>query len=145
MVEPRPTRAPFPVTLSLVLLVLSAGVRLALALGTDVYFDEAYYWQWGQHLDWGYYDHPPLVARLIAALGIRLAALLCGAGTVAAVWGLAHDVYGDRSAAWRAAALWSGVPAGIVAGVWATPDTPLLLCWALALWALFFFVLRWLV
>ena len=35
--------------------------------GTDIYFDEAYYWQWAQHLDWGYYDHPPLVAWLIAA------------------------------------------------------------------------------
>ncbi|MBE9014264.1 glycosyltransferase family 39 protein, partial [Pseudanabaenaceae cyanobacterium LEGE 13415] len=24
--------------------------------------DEAYYWLWGQHLDWSYYDHPPLQA-----------------------------------------------------------------------------------
>ncbi len=137
MVEPRPSRAPSLLTLSLVLLAVSAGVRLALALGTDVYFDEAYYWQWGRHLAWGYYDHPPLVAWLIAALGIRPTALLCGAGTVAAVWGLARDVYGNREAAWRAAALWSVVPAGLLAGVWATPDTPLLLCWVLALWALY--------
>ncbi|MGZ3460838.1 MAG: glycosyltransferase family 39 protein, partial [Archangium sp.] len=92
---------------------------------------------WAQHLDWGYYDHPPLVAWLIAALGVRPAALLCGAGTVAGVWGLARDVYGDRERAWRAAALWSGVPVGILAGVWTTPDTPLLLCWVLALWALY--------
>jgi 4-amino-4-deoxy-L-arabinose transferase-like glycosyltransferase len=125
------------VTLCLVLLAVSAAVRLALALGTDIYFDEAYYWQWARHLDWGYYDHPPLVAWLIAALGIRPTALLCGAGTVAAVWGLARDVYGTREAAWRAAALWSVVPAGMLAGVWATPDTPLLLFWVLALWALY--------
>jgi len=125
------------VTLCFVLLAVSAGVRLALALGTDVYFDEAYYWQWARHLDWGYYDHPPLVAWLIAALGIRPTALLCGAGTVAAVWGLARDVYGTREAAWRAAALWSVVPAGVLAGVWTTPDTPLLLFWVLALWALY--------
>ncbi|PTL84307.1 4-amino-4-deoxy-L-arabinose transferase [Vitiosangium sp. GDMCC 1.1324] len=124
-------------TLCLALLAVSAGVRLALALGTDIYFDEAYYWQWSRHLDWGYYDHPPLVAWLIAALGIRLTALLCGAGTVAAVWGLARDVYGNREAAWRAAALWSVVPVGVLAGVWTTPDTPLLLCWVLALWALY--------
>lgn len=137
MVEPRPSQAPSLLTLSLVLLAVSAGVRLALALGTDIYFDEAYYWQWGRHLAWGYYDHPPLVAWLIAALGIRPTALLCGAGTVAAVWGLARDVYGDREAAWRAAALWSVVPAGLLAGIWATPDTPLLLCWVLALWALY--------
>jgi hypothetical protein len=24
--------------------------------------DEAYYWLWGQHIDWSYYDHPPLHA-----------------------------------------------------------------------------------
>ncbi|BAS59383.1 dolichyl-phosphate-mannose-protein mannosyltransferase [Leptolyngbya boryana NIES-2135] len=24
--------------------------------------DEAYYWLWGQHFDWSYYDHPPLEA-----------------------------------------------------------------------------------
>ncbi len=137
MAEPLPTRAPSLVTLSLVLLAVSAGVRLALASGTDIYFDEAYYWQWAQHLAWGYYDHPPLVAWLIAALGVRLTALLCGAGTMAAVWGLARDVHGNKEAAWRAAALWSLVPAGILAGVWATPDTPLLLCWVLALWALY--------
>jgi hypothetical protein len=112
-------------------------MRGVLALGTDIYFDEAYYWQWSRHLDWGYFDHPPLVAWLMALLGIRPTALLCGLGTVAAVWGLARDVYGSREAAWRAAALWSSVPVGTLAGVWATPDSPLLLCWVLALWALY--------
>jgi hypothetical protein len=125
-----------PMKACLALLALSAAIRLTLALGTDVYFDEAYYWQWSQRLDWGYYDHPPLVAWLIAALGIRPMALLCGAGTVAAVWGFARDVHGDPEAAWRAAALWSSVPIAILSGVWATPDTPLLLFWTLALWAL---------
>ncbi|MDC0709975.1 glycosyltransferase family 39 protein [Stigmatella sp. ncwal1] len=125
-----------PMKACLTLLALSAAIRLTLALGTDVYFDEAYYWQWSRRLDWGYYDHPPLVAWLIAALGIRPMALLCGAGTVAAVWGLARDIHGDTAAAWRAAALWSSVPISILSGVWATPDTPLLLFWTLALWAL---------
>ncbi len=137
MAEPLPSRASSPVTLSFVLLAVSLGVRLVLALGTDVYFDESYYWQWSRHLAGGYYDHPPLVAWLIAVLGVRPTALLCGVGTVAAVWGLARDVYGQLEAAWRAAALWSVVPAGILAGVWTTPDTPLLLCWVLALWALY--------
>lgn len=129
-----------PITVSLrtcfALLALGAAVRLALALGTDIYFDEAYYWQWARHLAWGYYDHPPLIAWLIAAVGIRPAALLCGAGTVAAVWGLARDVHGNREAAWRAAALWSVVPVANLASVWATPDSPLLLFWTLTLWAL---------
>ncbi|WP_241759091.1 ArnT family glycosyltransferase [Pyxidicoccus parkwayensis] len=118
------------------MLTVAAVVRLVLALGTDVYSDTAYYWQWARHLAWGYYDHPPMVAWLIAVLGVHATALVCGAGTVAAVWGLARDVYGSREVAWRAAALWSVVPAGVVAGVWATPDSPLLLFWTLGLWAL---------
>jgi hypothetical protein len=130
------SQSPLGLKLSLTLLGISAVVRLALALGTDLYSDEAYYWQWSQHLAWGYYDHSPLIAWLIAALDLRPTALLCGAGTVAAVWGLARDVHGSREAAWRAAALWSVVPVGVLSGVWALPDAPLLLFWTLALWAL---------
>ncbi|NTX15860.1 glycosyltransferase family 39 protein [Myxococcus sp. CA056] len=139
MVSPAPA-PPTPVGLGLktclTLLGVALAVRVVLALGTDVYFDTAYYWQWAQRLDWGYYDHPPLIAWLIAALGIHGTAFLCGTGTVVAVWGLARDVYQSREAAWRAAALWSVVPGGMVAGVWATPDTAMLLLWTLALWAL---------
>ena len=29
--------------------------------------DEAYYAQWAQHPDWGYFDHPPMVAWWMAA------------------------------------------------------------------------------
>lgn len=29
------------------------------------YPDEAYYWLWSRHLDFSYYDHPPMVAYLI--------------------------------------------------------------------------------
>ncbi len=119
-----------------VVLCMALGARLVLVLGTDVYFDTAYYWQWAQRLDWSYFDHPPLVAWHIALLGIEGTALLCGVGTVAAVWGLARDVHGHAGAGWRAAALWSTVPVSAVAGVWPTPDSPLLLFWTLALWAL---------
>lgn len=42
--------------------------------------DEAYYWAWSRHLDWGYFDHPPMVALWIKLgftlfqneLGVRL-------------------------------------------------------------------------
>lgn len=117
-------------------LALAALVRLALAWGTDLYFDEAYYAAWARRLALGYYDHPPLTAWLIALLGVRPAALLCGAATVAVVGRLARDVYQSPAAGWRAAALYAWVPVANLAGVFTTPDTPLLLFWALALWAL---------
>ncbi|MFI5305206.1 MAG: glycosyltransferase family 39 protein, partial [Nitrospiria bacterium] len=28
--------------------------------------DEAHYWMWSKHLDWSYYDHPPMVSWIIA-------------------------------------------------------------------------------
>lgn len=54
------------------------------ALLMDVISDEAYYGLWGKHLDWGYYDHPPMVALLVKIssllfngnLGIRFMTLL---------------------------------------------------------------------
>ncbi len=40
------------------------GSRLAFHFFASPLPDEAYYWLWGQTLDWGYFDHPPLQAWL---------------------------------------------------------------------------------
>jgi hypothetical protein len=32
------------------------------AINTDLIGDEAYYWMFSENLDWGYFDHPPMVA-----------------------------------------------------------------------------------
>ena len=50
---------------------------------TELQDDEAYYWVFSRYLDWGYFDHPPMIALLIrlgtslfgGELGVRLA---CG-------------------------------------------------------------------
>lgn len=34
---------------------------------TELSSDEGYYWFYSRHLQWGYYDHPPIVALLIRA------------------------------------------------------------------------------
>ena len=36
------------------------------ALKLDLYVDEAYYFNWAKHLDWGYYSKPPMLSFLIA-------------------------------------------------------------------------------
>lgn len=51
---------------------------------TELQDDEAYYWVYGQYLDWGYFDHPPMIGLLIKMgytilpneLGVRLFPLL---------------------------------------------------------------------
>ena len=34
--------------------------------GLNLYVDEAQYWYWAQHLAWGYYSKPPVIAAIIA-------------------------------------------------------------------------------
>ncbi|MRI64516.1 hypothetical protein EDM00_11045 [Ornithobacterium rhinotracheale] len=54
---------------------------------TPVIDDEAYYWVWSKNLDWGFFDHPPMIALWIKigfffiknALGVRLISCLMGA------------------------------------------------------------------
>lgn len=51
---------------------------------TELQDDEAYYWVFSQYLDWGYFDHPPMIALLVKLgyaifpneLGVRLFPLL---------------------------------------------------------------------
>ena len=46
----------------------------------ELSYDESYYWMYSQFMDWGYFDHPPMVALFIkmgtyifgnTALGVR--------------------------------------------------------------------------
>ncbi len=58
---------------------------------TELTSDEGYYWFYAQHLQWGYYDHPPLIAFLIRCgtallpgeLGVRFFNVVLSTGSVA--------------------------------------------------------------
>ncbi len=52
----------------LFVLAVSFFVRLVLAAQLPITGDEAYFLAWGQHPDWGFYDHPPMVGWWLAAL-----------------------------------------------------------------------------
>ncbi|MBL8408260.1 MAG: glycosyltransferase family 39 protein [Candidatus Accumulibacter sp.] len=104
---------------------------------------EAYYWNYSQHLDIGYLDHPPLVAWLIAAtfaLGdgeffVRLPAVLAWAVMLAFAVAYAQDMAG-RGNALRCALLAATLPFFFGIGVMITPDAPLAAAWAAALFFL---------
>lgn len=67
---------------------------LVQALFTNMHADEAYYALYGQFLDWGYYDHPPMVALLtylshfvgIGALSVRFCTVMLHGATIWLVW-----------------------------------------------------------
>ncbi|MEM9930113.1 MAG: glycosyltransferase family 39 protein, partial [Bacteroidota bacterium] len=108
-------------------------LNLIQATFTPLDADETYYWMYAGNLAWGYFDHPPSVAVLIAlgkdllpgALGLRLGHVLASTATVAGMWYLLGKPRGHLL--WLGAALIAAQPFINVYGFIATPDGPLLL------------------
>ena len=83
------------------------ALHAAFATTYGIFRDELYYLACAARLDWGYVDHPPLVAGLTALwtglfgdglLSIRLLAALAGAGTVAVAGAIARRLGGGNFA-----------------------------------------------
>src|SRR5262245_50422317 len=50
-----------------ILAAITATRLIGLTTSTvDLFFDEAQYWDWSRHLEWGYFSKPPLLAWIIA-------------------------------------------------------------------------------
>jgi hypothetical protein len=85
----------------------TALFHLATARGYGYFRDELYYLACAQHLDWGYVDHPPLVALIGAIVrntvgtslhALRLTPALCAGATVLVAAALARQMGGRRTA-----------------------------------------------
>ena len=71
-------------------------VNLIQSYFTGLSHDEAYYWMYSRNLDWGYFDHPPMIALLIKAgfrifqndLGVRLFTTILGTITLLIIFNL---------------------------------------------------------
>lgn len=122
--------------------LVSAGLRLAWALGVPVFGDEAFYAWEARHLAWAYSDLPGLTAWLIALgtalfgktlLGLRIGALLLG---LALPWVLLRiaDALGRSDVRYQTGVLATVLPLLLGNGVLALPEPSLLLAAMLSLW-----------
>lgn len=103
--------------------------------------DEAQYWTWSQHLDWGYYSKPPGIAWEIWAgtalfgnneFGVRFGALVLAFMLPWAVY-----LLGKRATGSEEVGVWAGVglalsPLGFLSSFLTITDTGMALFWALA-------------
>ncbi len=140
----RPARWLLWLLIGLTLLRLLVGGLMGL---TD---DEAYYRLWSLAPDWGYLDHPPLVAWLMwlgrqlagdTALGLRLLNPLLALAGSFALWRAARLLF-DARVADRALLLFQACPLVGIGTVILTPDSGAVLAWVLALWSLAEFTSR---
>ncbi|MEF3193895.1 MAG: glycosyltransferase family 39 protein [Halothiobacillaceae bacterium] len=111
--------------------------------GLGLYVDEAYYWGWAQHLDWGYYSKPPMIAVLIAlttglcgdgVFCVKLGALLVYPVTTFLVFKLGRELFDARTGLW-AAALFLLMPGVSLSNLIISTDVLLLLFWTLGMLA----------
>lgn len=123
------------------IVVASLCIRFLCIGSYNLLVEEAYYWNYSQHLDFGYLDHPPMVALLIklstlifgtTELAIRFPALLC--------WGLATWFSYQlselicRDSGLYAVLLLAILPFYFLQSLVTTPDQPVLVCWSAALY-----------
>ncbi|NNM18567.1 MAG: 4-amino-4-deoxy-L-arabinose transferase [Croceitalea sp.] len=108
---------------------------------TELIFDEAYYWYYAQQLSWGYFDHPPMVAFMIAfsnlffggELGVRFMSCLMSTVTIAIIWLLIDNPL-KRSYIPHFFLVVFSMGLFNAYGFLTLPDTPLLFFTALFLW-----------
>jgi hypothetical protein len=115
-------------------LILTTLLKLWLAVAIPLTGDEALFYKWGQHLDWGYYDHPPMGGWLLwlmqsispALIVLRLPAVLLWIAVTAGMMDLFSRMQTEKSdLVW-----WLGSLFLLLPFTWAltlvTTDTPLI-------------------
>lgn len=127
----------------LFLIIIATCIRLLIAGTTEFGNDEVYYYTYALHLQWNYFDHPPVVALLIrlttlnllltSELFVRLGSILCA---VTGTW-LSYKtgtLIRNERAGWYAAVLYNtSIYTSIIAGTFILPDSPQVVCWLAAM------------
>lgn len=129
-----------------VILLLAIGFlfRCVIAFWLFPGFDESYYYLYSQHLDWSYFDHPPLVA-LTAGLGIwltgevtqftiRWGTLLLYTGSLWLLYLTSRHLFGTQAALLTLTIATIAPGFQIVFGILTLPDGPLIFFWTASLY-----------
>ena len=109
---------------------------------TELLPDEAYYWVYSQYMNWGFFDHPPLVAVWVKIsdflfnneMGVRFFSSVSFSLLVYLLWNTTDHPKKNRFT-WLFLLLIFSTALLNVYGFITTPDTPLLLFFSLFLFA----------
>jgi hypothetical protein len=125
-----------------ILIVVSAVIRLIAAGNLGLGNDEAYHFLYAIHPALSYYDHPPMLAwvetiglvvpgALFSAIALRSAFIVLFAASTWLMWRIAGRWYGPWAGFHAALALNLTGYYGLAASTFALPDGPLLFFWLL--------------
>lgn len=104
--------------------------------------DEAYYWGWAQHFDFGYYSKPPMVAWLTLIgtwlfgdgyLGIKSMSFIVYIFTTLNIFYLARELFRNDKIAFYGALAFITLPGVSLSSLIISTDVPFLFFWSLAM------------
>nr|WP_307156572.1 glycosyltransferase family 39 protein [Rhizobium paknamense] len=132
-------------SLALILLITLYRIVMLHFDGTDLFVDEAQYWQWSRQLDFGYYSKPPMIAwviHLFTVLGgssdifwIRVASPLLHMATALILIPATARLTGSKEAGYWTGLSYVTLPGVALSSVFMSTDTVLFPFLALALYA----------
>ena len=131
-----------------VLALMFFRLLVLVVLPLDLSGDEAYYWDWGRHLDLGYFSKPPGIGWLMGlagavggntTFGVRMFAVFLGTGSLWFLFVLSRGLYGP-GVAMIAAIAFVANPANAALNLVLTIDAPLVFFWTLSLLAFWRFI-----
>jgi dolichol-phosphate mannosyltransferase len=117
---------------------------------TELIPDEAYYWNYKEHLSIGYLDHPPMVAWLIwigtsmfgdNEFGVRFFSYIGGIATLYFIYRLSSLLF-DKTSAYISLLLTSTIPFTVATGFLSTTDALQVTLWAACLYFIAKIVLK---
>ena len=120
-------------------------LNLLQGIFTEIQEDEAYYALYGEHLAWGYFDHPPMVGMMTflssiffsGTLGVRFFTIIASGLSLWVMWKVAQVPEPVEGPTWKHILLFCVLACSIVMfniyGFVTTPDASLILFSALFL------------
>ena len=123
----------------LLIIIVSTLIRCIIAFSIGLGNDEVYYVTYAQHLQWNYFDHPPMVALLIrlttfnlfftSSFFIRLGPILLSAINTYLVYDICTKIKNKNAGLIAALLFSSSFYSSIIAGLFIMPDAPQLFFW----------------
>ncbi|MGC4101425.1 ArnT family glycosyltransferase [Ferruginibacter sp.] len=128
------------------LIIIATLIRCITAGSIELGNDEVYYRLYAQHLQWNYFDHPPMVGWLIRLTTfnlfadneffIRLGAIIAAAGSTWFLFLSGKKLQDERTGFLAAFIYTCTIYGSIIAGTFILPDSPQMLCWTAGLYLL---------
>lgn len=121
-----------------ILILITFLIRLWLAAYTGLGIGEAYYFRGAVHLEWSYFDQPPLFFWLSGAsikifgltnLGLRFPAVLLFAGTSWLLFVITRRLFTARAGFWAVVVMNLSAVFTVAIACWFQPDAPLMFFW----------------